>query len=73
MPARSCRKVGPLPDAFSLMSFSAPVEVLRQANRLAGRPLHEWPAASPDGAAVASSARIGVRAHHAPPQAGDPC
>jgi len=40
---------------FSMMAFSAAVEPLRVANRLAGRELYRWEIVSRDGGSVASS------------------
>ena len=47
---------------FSMMAFSAAVEPLRVANRLAGRSLFDWRAWSMDGQAVkASNGRGGLK------------
>lgn len=45
-----------------MMSFSSAVEALRQANRLAGKPLYDWYTCSVDGAHVVCSAGIRVDA-----------
>lgn len=45
---------------FSMMAFSAAVEPLRVANRLAGRPLFEWTAWSAEGGTVEASNRMAI-------------
>lgn len=48
---------------FAMMSFSAAIEPLRAANRLAGKRLYEWRLFSADGAAVPASNGIAVLPH----------
>jgi len=50
---------------FSMMAFSAALEPLRSANRLAERRLFEWQLVSPDGQPVAASNGISIAAHAA--------
>ena len=50
---------------FSLMSFTACVEPLRSANRLAGRTLYDWRLFSVDGKIVTSGSSIGIMPHDA--------
>lgn len=45
---------------FSMLCFSAALEPLRAANRMAGRPLYRWTLFSPDGAPVAGSSGIAI-------------
>lgn len=45
---------------FSMLCFSAALEPLRAANRMAGRPLYRWTLFSPDGAPVAGSNGIAL-------------
>lgn len=45
---------------FSMLCFSAALEPLRAANRMAGRQLYRWRLVSPDGEPVASSSGIAV-------------
>ena len=40
---------------FSMIAFTAAVEVMRQANRLSGRELYQWPLFTIDGSPVAAS------------------
>src|SRR5690606_25812096 len=40
---------------FTMIAFSAAVEAMRQANRLSGRQLYEWPVFTIDGTPVAAS------------------
>ena len=47
---------------FPLLSFSAALDTLRQANRLSGRDLYRWVLVSADGAAVTSSAAVAFAA-----------
>src|SRR5690625_4092559 len=44
-----------LRSRFSMIAFTAAVEVMRQANRLSDRHLYEWPIYSVDGEAVTAS------------------
>ena len=49
-----------LVPGFPLLSFSAAIDPLRQANRLTGRTLYRWVLISTDGAPVRSSAGVDV-------------
>ncbi len=61
---RSPKKVGIfiLPD-FAMLGFSAAVEPLRAANRLAGRKLYDWTILSLDGNPVRASIGIEITPH----------
>ncbi len=50
-----------VPD-FSLIAFATAIEALRIANRFLPRPAYEWTIASADGAPVASSSGLEIRA-----------
>lgn len=58
----SCNLAVLLAPGFPLMAFSAALEPLRAANRIAARPLYAWTLCSTDGRAVPASAgfQIGV-------------
>ncbi|NOX39473.1 MAG: GlxA family transcriptional regulator [Alphaproteobacteria bacterium] len=49
---------------FSMSSFTAAVEPLRIANRMAGRDLYSWALASEDGEFACASNGVEVRVHH---------
>ncbi|WP_336886229.1 GlxA family transcriptional regulator [Devosia sp. SL43] len=49
-----------LTDQFSLIAFTAAIEVLRLANRAAGRKLYEWQLYSADGKSAVASSGVAV-------------
>ena len=59
-PATARRLAFLLLPQFSMMAFSAALEPLRAANRLAGTTLYTWTLVSPDGSAVSASNGISV-------------
>lgn len=54
-----------LTEQFSLIAFSAAIEPLRLANRVAGRPLYRWRLYSADGVTAAASSGVRVNVDNA--------